>query len=349
MELTIYYVFRTALDFLIGELDAELNANHPDRTRTVYHARSLIYEFGLAPYLRQQRLTSELIGADIKLDQNHHDFFLLIEQILSSAIFGKEVGLPGFTFHQPALDKIAQSIEEIATTHLSKIKDKPPVLLYGLGHFAQLLELPSTTIKLKRSSIPIISDLLTLHAFDFEPDKDSHLLFLFDDLLNVPSKETISQLPEVIDLPLRAVAEARLHDDRLTGDVILETKLMIVCLLRLGLIGATVKELLENADFIGVNESEITEAQEYLTKLHFNLEMLTKQGIISSADNFSDLLRMMGQDIRNDRERRESRLIEIRDLKNVLSYSERTKQDIVQQTELFKLYEERCKKSIVGG
>ncbi|CAD5209976.1 unnamed protein product [Bursaphelenchus xylophilus] len=338
-----------AHDFLLRTVEEELvTFSDMDHRKVLLHERTLVYELGLGPYLRIERLTAELLGCDVKLDEKHKEFLGLVQQVLFASVFEVNVGLPGLSDYQDDLEKIGQAFQDVAQTHLLRNKDKPPVLLYGLGHYAQLLELPSTTIKVQKTSLSFLADKLAVHADDFEADRESQLFSLFKDL-RPPCTETLEHLPNVIDLHLRALPEARLNDDRLAGDVKLETKLLVVKLLRLSLSGDSVKELIENCTLKGVSDENLEEAHALQARLAMNLTLLSKQGIINASSDFSEILRAIGQDIRNDRERRESRLVQIRDLQNVLGYSERTKKEMQAQMELFEAYESGCIKSIIGG
>ncbi|CAD5206808.1 unnamed protein product [Bursaphelenchus okinawaensis] len=138
-------------------------------------------------------------------------------------------------------------------------------------------------------------------------------------------------------------------DEKLASDIMLETKLLVVKLLRSGLEGETVKDLMENAEFSGVDDDNLEEVNELQAKLNMNVNSLLKQGLLTSTGDFSDILRSMAEDIREDRERRESRLVEIRDLQNLLGYSERQKKEMQSQIEMYEAYEHGCIESIVGG
>lgn len=137
-------------------------------------------------------------------------------------------------------------------------------------------------------------------------------------------------------------------DERLRIDAVLEAKVVCVELLKMGVAGATIRDLTSTSG-AGADEEIVEQIEKFQRFLQQELITLVDASVINDAGGYSELVTMIAMDIRDEKKRADAC-----DEKHRLAESSKADAtaeagELINRIETYAQYKERCLKRMEGG
>jgi hypothetical protein len=215
-----------------------------------------------------------------------------------------------------------------------------PDSIYGLNQYSAFAEIVRPTLHIQTKYIVKILDELKTHKNEIIKDENSKLRQLIDQA-RLPTDSTVI-------LYLRPLPSENFNEEHEGYELFVETKKMLVEVLLCGCQGSNVSKILksetaasEEQEHQNLKEKNNDKFETLSAKKHAiirNLSELEKYGLVSSADNYQEIITQIAKDIYSTNKYRGQRKEQLESLAKTANELEAKRKEYKDQLEKYQKY-----------